>query len=57
MKLKLHRKEQWDLNCKPLLCLHIHRTDESVRVFCLWSHGLQIGNAYFLWRWGRVTTK
>ena len=39
--LSIHRKEQWDLDCWPLLCAHWR----SRRVFCLWRWGFQVGRA------------
>jgi hypothetical protein len=59
MKIKLHRKEQWDLKCWPWLCVHVAyntrtHTYRSTRVFCLWSGGIQIGS--WLWCWGTPVT-
>lgn len=38
-----HRKEQFDLDCWPLICLHWRTLDGSKRLFCLWLWGIQIG--------------
>ena len=43
--LWLHRMEQWDLGCWPIVCAH-WRYDHGNgcrRVFCLWLWGIQIG--------------
>jgi hypothetical protein len=42
----LHRKEQYDLDCFPWLCIHWHGENYSKRIFCIWSGGIQIGNWY-----------
>jgi hypothetical protein len=52
--LSIHRKEQWDLNCWPLVCVHLKRTDSRKmrsckRLFCLWRGGIQVGSR--VWRW------
>ncbi len=49
MTFSFHRKEQWDLDCVPWLCVHVERTNaqgnrECQRVFCIWSRGIQIGS-------------
>lgn len=49
MKISIHRKEQWDLDCKPWVCVHVERTNaranhECRRIFCLWSRGIQVGS-------------
>ncbi len=49
-EINVHRKEQWDLNCWPLLCVHVHRPNGSRRVFCLWRGGVQVGKFYRGWR-------
>ena len=43
--LHIHRKEQWDLNCWPLVCVHqsYDHGNGNRRVFCLWLWGIQIG--------------
>jgi hypothetical protein len=41
--LRLHRKEQWDLECVPLLCIHVDRADSCKRIFCLWLWGIEVG--------------
>lgn len=46
----LHRQEQWDLDCWPLLCIHWQTPNRSRRVFCLWRWGIQIGNGKRLFR-------
>jgi hypothetical protein len=53
MKISVHRKEQWDLECWPWVCVHVAwntktHTYRSQRVFCLWSRGIQIGS--WVWR-------
>jgi hypothetical protein len=42
--LHVHRKEQWDLDCWPIVCVHNRTHNRSKRVFCLWLWGVQIGN-------------
>jgi hypothetical protein len=49
--LSFHRKEQWDLDCWPWLCVHWRYANGSRRVFCLWSGGIQVGT--WLWVWKR----
>ncbi len=42
--LWLHRLEQWDLGCRPWLCVH-WRYDHGNgcrRIFCLWRWGIQV---------------
>ena len=42
--LSFHRKEQWDLKCHPILCVH-RKTDngnKSTRVFCIWWGGIEV---------------
>lgn len=51
MKINIHQKEQYDLGCFPLACVHVERTDSSTRVFCLWSGGIQVGPWY--WQWSK----
>lgn len=46
--LELHRKEQWDLECWPILCAHWNTSNGSRRVFCLWWLGIQIGDWYWM---------
>jgi hypothetical protein len=50
MKLWFHRKEQWDLNCTPLICVHFKKPGLSKRIFCLWFWGVQIGGLYLPFR-------
>ena len=38
----LHRLEQWDLACWPIICAHWNTPNRSMRIFCLWRWGLQI---------------
>jgi hypothetical protein len=38
--LKFHRKEQCDLECKPIICVHRYDANCSQRVFCLWFWGV-----------------
>jgi len=40
---KIHRKEQYDLKCWPIVCIHRKTIDECKRVFCLYFWGIQIG--------------
>ena len=44
----VHRNEQWDLGCVPLVCVHRERRQSCSRVFCLWSRGVQIGKWYWM---------
>ena len=37
---RIHRKEQWDLECWPIVCVHKEAPGESKRVFCLWVWGM-----------------
>ena len=41
MKLKIHRKEQWDLECWPLLCIHAQTKTLNARLFCVWLWGVE----------------
>jgi hypothetical protein len=43
----VHRLEQWDLACWPIVCIHWRTPNRCKRIFCLWRIGVQIGN----WRW------
>lgn len=43
-QFNIHRKEQWDLECFPIICIHRRTPNRSARVFCLWRWGLQVGN-------------
>ena len=46
--IRLHRQEQWDLgSITPLVAAHWEVSGRSARVFCLSTHGIQVGN----WRW------
>ena len=48
----IHRKEQWDRECRvPLICVHWSTANSSRRIFCLDSHGGQIGGWRFRWPW------
>jgi hypothetical protein len=40
--LSIHRKEQWDLQCVPLVCVHWRTLNSSTRIFCVWRYGIQI---------------
>ncbi len=40
-----HRKEQWDLKCNPILCIHEHVPNRSTRIFCIWFWGIQLGRS------------
>lgn len=46
MSFAFHRKDQLDLQCKPLICVHLKKTGTSRRIFCLWLFGLQVGKWY-----------
>lgn len=48
--LSIHRKEQWDYNCWPIVCIHRRSPNVSQRIFCLWVGGLQIGKKLWTWR-------
>ncbi|QIW89786.1 hypothetical protein PQE71_gp104 [Bacillus phage Izhevsk] len=41
---KIHRKDQWDLHCKPIICIHKYYDGGNgcKRVFCLWFDGLKL---------------
>lgn len=43
LRYSIHRKEQWDLDCVPLVCVHRRTPNSSTRVFCVWWLGIQIG--------------
>lgn len=34
----IHRQEQWDLECTPVVCIHkdFDKGNGSKRIFCLW---------------------
>jgi hypothetical protein len=49
VRFMVHRKEQWDLECAPWVCIHLRRGNYSKRVFCLWRGGIQLGA--WLWVW------
>ena len=51
MEFHWHRKEQWDLECWPIICLHVRTANAWTRWFCLWRWGIQVGN----WYWPRPT--
>jgi hypothetical protein len=40
--LWIHRKEQWDLDCWPLVCIHWKVPNRTTRIFCLWRWGIQV---------------
>jgi hypothetical protein len=44
IKLSIHRKEQWDLNVYPIVCIHREIPNRSTRIFCIWKYGIQIGS-------------
>jgi hypothetical protein len=50
MRIRIHRKEQWDLDCMPWVCAHRETRNSSTRIFCLWRGGIEIGN------WGKRWT-
>ena len=41
--LWIHRLEQWDLGCSPLLAMHWRMRGWSRRILCLWTWGVQLG--------------
>ena len=47
----IHRKEQWDLNCWPWVCVHWNTANSCRRIFCLYARGGQIGSWLFRWPW------
>lgn len=52
--IRMHRKEQWDLQCWPWLCVHRDKTDDdgtwsNTRLFCVWKGGLQVGRKVWTW--------
>lgn len=54
--LWLHRLEQWDYGCWPLLCAHWTRPNHTRRIFCVWRWGIQIGSWRFIVKATRATT-
>lgn len=40
----IHRLEQWDIDCWPIVCIHWKTPNRSRRIFCLWHWGVQIGS-------------
>ena len=42
--LIFHREEQFDLKCKPIICINRKTANSSTRIFCLWFWGIEIGN-------------
>jgi len=36
---RIHRMEQWDLECFPMICVHREEYDSSIRLFCVWFLG------------------
>lgn len=40
--VSIHRKEQWDLDCIPFVCVHLRLPNSSTRIFCVWRWGIQI---------------
>jgi len=40
MKLWFHRREQWDLGIKPLLCVHLKRQDSTTRLLTVYRWGI-----------------
>jgi hypothetical protein len=49
-QISIHRKEQWDLGCNPIVCIHYTHGDAHTRIFCLWFWGIEIGSL----RWFRT---
>jgi hypothetical protein len=56
MRIKLHRREQWDLPereacpLKPLLACHLKRGNVTRRVFVLWRNGFRGFGVHVEWR-------
>ncbi len=55
--IHFHRKEQYDLECWPILAIHVRTPNQSTRWFCLWKDGLYLRfgrqiRQYRIWRWG-----
>ncbi len=46
----IHRKEQDDIGCVPLVCVHRREPNSRTRVFCLWTGGVQVGSRQFIRR-------
>ena len=44
-RFEIHRKEQWDLDCIPWVCVHARSRDgcSVTRIFCVWAWGIEIG--------------
>ncbi len=49
-----HNKEQWDLDVWPWLCVHVNKTNETTRYFCIDSKGIQIGRKRLDFKSGKV---
>lgn len=43
-QIHIHCKQQWDLQCNPIICIHYKKPNRSKRVFCIWRGGIQIGS-------------
>jgi len=43
MAILIHRKPQFDLEVKPIVCVHLDEPNRSKRVFCLWRWGVEVG--------------
>ncbi|AKQ08421.1 hypothetical protein PQE66_gp106 [Bacillus phage PBC2] len=43
-RFKIHRKEQWDLDVKPIFCIHMYYDGGNgcKRILCLWREGYKI---------------
>ena len=56
--LWIHRQEQWDLDCWPIVCIHwFYDHDNGCRrVFCLWRWGIRIGYGRRALHWRRRNT-
>lgn len=50
MRISIHRKYQYDLLVKPLVCVHLKTEQGGQRLFCLWLWGIQVRR----WSWGRA---
>lgn len=48
MRLSIHRKEQWDLGCRPVFCIHLHRANVSQRMLCVWRWGIVVYNVCYV---------
>lgn len=47
MSIRIHRKHQDDLDCTPIVAVHLETGGTCRRVFCLWGKGVQIAGRIF----------